>query len=425
MTKLKNITRISYKRDPEKGERGAIPRVSTWQPMKTYFAGAEGETFVDFVYYDGLYYRCTTTHTSTSKTTPYASINTLKDGKWDIESNFEMIATKVAFVGENAEGWIIDNGEIRHTSGEISLSLDGSIETNSGRYRVDSTGKLICEEAEIKNSSLTDVNVQGTLRSPFVLWDSTAATFDNNDNVVVPITSSSESDGRVITSDNFSWSASNSGRIIRFVNYKWNSTVAEGKVILKAPSGKYFYENGKARTQIIVSRECLVLLGYGTPSTFYGWIVLARVDVYTNGTYGSPLKVIYQGVYNPTKDVPLEKVWSEKLMHTGIKETSWAIKQLDANGKYRVYMPEYLDSSKWHVMLTPCAFGVSDAITTNVRYATLMAKGAESVSFTVDNVTTSKYLSYFDVWTADDSSVNPGGFLFQVISMADWAAPSS
>ena len=423
MPKLKNITRIAYKRDPEKGERGAIPRVSTWEPNKTYYSGSEGETFVDFVYYEGLYYRCTKTHSSTSSVTPYASINTLKDGKWDIESNFEMIATKVAFVGTGGEGWIIDNGEITHTSGLVSLSKDGSIVTSNGRYTVDNTGKLKCEEAEITKSTLTDVNVQGTIRSPFVLWDSTSSTFEGNDNVVVPIDTSSAEE-REITASEFTWSASNSGRIIRFVNYKWNSTTAEGKVILKAPDGKYFFESGKARTQIIVSRECLVLLGYGTPTTFYGWIVLARVDVYTNGTYGSPLKVLYQGIYNPSKDVPLEKVWSEKLMHTGIKETSWAIKPLDTNGKYRVYIPEYIDVSKWHVMLTPCSFGVSAEITTNVRYATLMAKGAESVSFVVDNVTTSKYLSYFDVWTADDSTVNPGGFLFQVISMADWSTPA-
>ena len=420
MTKLKNITRIAYKRDPEKGERGAIPRVSSWEPNKTYYSGAEGETFVDFVYYDGLYYRCTKTHTSTSSVTPYASINTLKDGKWDIESNFEMIATKVAFVGNGGEGWIIDNGEIRHTSGLISMSKDGSIVTSNGRYTVDSTGKLICEEAEINKSTLTDVNVQGTMRSPFVLWDSTANTFEGNDNVVVPITSSSE-DEREITANEFTWDASNSGRIIRFVNYKWNSTTAKGKVLLKAPSGKYFYENGKARSQIIVSRECLELLGYGTATTFYGWIVLSRIDVYTEGTYGSPLKVLYQGVFNPTKTIPLEKIWSEKLMHTGIKESSWMVTVLDANGKYRIYLPEWITTKHWHVMLTPCSFGVEDEITTNVRYATLMAKGLEAVKFSDG---TTRTLSYFDVWTADDSTVNPGGFLFQVISMADWAEPS-
>lgn len=57
-----------------------------------------------------------------------------------------MIATKVAFVGDGGEGWIIDNGEITHTSGLISLSKDGSIVTSNGRYTVDNTGKLICEE---------------------------------------------------------------------------------------------------------------------------------------------------------------------------------------------------------------------------------------------------------------------------------------
>ena len=46
-----------------------------------------------------------------------------------------------------------------------------------------------------------------------------------------------------------------------------------------------------------------------------------------------------------------------------------------------------------------------------------MAKGAE----TVDGV----YKSYFDVWTADDSSVNPGGFLFQVIGIHDWVSPAA
>ncbi len=155
MTKLKNITRIAYKREPEKGERGAIPRVSTWQPDKTYYAGAEGETFADFVYYMGLYYRCTTTHTSTSSVTPYASINTLKDGKWDIESNFELIATKVAFVGDGGEGWIIDNGEITHTSGKLSLTKDGCIKASNGNFEVDSEGNVYAKSGVFEGFSKT------------------------------------------------------------------------------------------------------------------------------------------------------------------------------------------------------------------------------------------------------------------------------
>lgn len=123
MTKLKNITRISYKRDPE---RGAISRITEWQEGKVYYSGASGETYADIVHYSGLYYRCTTTHTSTSNTNPYTSIQA-GGNLWTTESNFELIATKVVFVGEGAEGWIIEDGVIRHTSGTIELSSDGTI----------------------------------------------------------------------------------------------------------------------------------------------------------------------------------------------------------------------------------------------------------------------------------------------------------
>lgn len=412
MTKLKSITRIAYKRDPEKGERGAIPRVTKWQPLRLYYSGADGETFVDFVYFDGLYYRCVTTHTSSTAINPFASVQA-GEKRWEVESSFELIATKVAFVGDEGEGWIIDNGEITHTSGLISMSKDGSIVTSNGRYTVDNTGKLICEEAEINKSTLTDVSVQGTIRSPFVLWDSTADTFEDNDNVVVPINTSTEES--TISAENFTWDATNSGRIIRFVNYKWSTGTAQGKIILTAPSGKYFYENGRARSQLMVSRECIVMLGYGTPTQFYGWIVLARVDVYTAGIYGSPLKVIYQGIFNPENTYYIDKLWGEDLMHSGVAE-NWTVKILDSNGKYRIYLPKYIASINWHVMLTPCGFGHNAMITENVRYATLMEKGFESL----DGV----YRSYFDVWTADDSTINPGGFLFQVISTYDWISPS-
>lgn len=45
-----------------------------------------------------------------------------------------------------------------------------------------------------------------------------------------------------------------------------------------------------------------------------------------------------------------------------------------------------------------------------------MAKGSEAINGTT--------YSYFDVWTADDSSVNPGGFLFQIIGIYDWISPT-
>ena len=173
MNKLKNITRIAYKRDPEKGERGAIPRVSTWQPDKTYYAGAEGETFVDFVYFDGLYYRCLQIHSSLSSVTPYVSV-THKDGLWDVESNFELVATKVAFVGEGGSGWIIDGGRIYHSSGAVELSADGEIKAGpNSEFKVSPQGVL-----EAKAGTF-----DGYVRTRFtnlLYSDATQGTFETN-----------------------------------------------------------------------------------------------------------------------------------------------------------------------------------------------------------------------------------------------------
>lgn len=142
MTKLKNITRIAYKREPEKGERGAVSRVTDWVEGVVYCSGTSGETFADIVYYRGLYYRCIKTHTSTSKNNPYASTQ-LGSKLWTVESNFALVATKVAFVGEGAEGWIIENGVIRHTSGTIELTADGAIKAGANsEFVVTPDGKL-------------------------------------------------------------------------------------------------------------------------------------------------------------------------------------------------------------------------------------------------------------------------------------------
>lgn len=398
MNKLKNITRIAYKRDPEKGERGAISRVSTWQPNKTYYAGVEGETFVDFVYYDGLYYRCTTTHTSTSSVTPYASINTLKDGKWDIESNFELIATKVAFVGDGGEGWIIDNGEITHTSGLISLSKDGSIVTSNGRYTVDNTGKLICEEAEIKDSTLERVVISGSMRSPFVSydgawnWDSADTEADLHDNLSMP------GGGSFTLAADFPWGAKNNGRIVTIVNYKYNGSETSGKLSIRTPqnSGMYFFEDGLKKTELQMWRECVVLKGYGEGDTFYGWIVLQRLNIGTDKQYGRQLNILAQGMVTGTSSgssISAKTCDGSKLSVSG------------SGGKYTVTMPSSwgLTSSNYIVMLT--GYGWADGVSNGCPIkATLVSR--TSTTFTVE--------------TSDDNTLNWGSFMFQIINLDDW-----
>lgn len=155
MAKLKCITRISHKRNPEKGERGAISRITDWAEGVVYCSGASGETFADIVYYGGLYYRCTTTHTSTSNTNPYTSIQA-GSRLWTTESNFALIATKVAFVGEGADGWIIENGQMTHTSGKLAITKDGCIRASNGNFEVDSEGNIYAKSGTFEGFMRTN-----------------------------------------------------------------------------------------------------------------------------------------------------------------------------------------------------------------------------------------------------------------------------
>jgi hypothetical protein len=262
--------------------------------------------------------------------------------------------------------------------------------------------------------------------TPINVFDGNASIKTKHDNIVLPKTtassSSSESDvsGYEINAEDFSWGAENSGRIIRLNNYKWGSTIAYGRTIIKAPSGKYFYENGRQHSQLMISRECIELLGYGTSSVFYGWIVLSRQNVLTIGYYGMPLNVLFQGIFIPQAPY-LERLWSAELMTTGIEET-WNIKILSTSGKYRIYLPMYFTKvSDFHVMLTSqittlSGGAISGAPSDNV-FACICGKGSESVN--------GKTCSYFDVAIGDDDTLNPGGFLFQVISTADWVSPTA
>lgn len=407
--------RISPK-DGEKGDRGYSPALvfrGEYSSTAIYYGNVNR---VDCVKQNGGYYVARIDAGTFSGIAPVgtssAGNSVINFTHWNnFGAQFESVATMLLLAEyANIGNFVIKNNCLMSQKGTVN-GVESTDFTN---------------ENFVPNILLDGLNgqsvISGSIRNPFVAWSSAKNVFDGDikngigryDNVVMPLTSTSTAE-KTLTPEQFTWSADNSGRIIRIINYKWSTGTAQGHVILTAPSGKYFYENGKARTQIKMSRECLVLAGYGTPTTFYGWVVLSRVDVFTTGYYGAPLKVLYQGVFNPTSTYYIDKLWSEELTNTGITET-WNIKVIHTDGKYRVYLPKYITSSYWHVMLTPCSWGITGEIATNCRYATLMKKGSEAI----DGVT----YSYFDVWTADDSSVNPGGFLFQIIGIYDWISPT-
>lgn len=272
--------------------------------------------------------------------------------------------------------------------GTTSFSKDGSGFLAGGNLSWDAAGNLIGKDA-----TLEDIFMTGTFRSPFVAYDGSinigggSSEAELHDNLTMP------GGGGWILSSDFPWDATQNGRTVTIVNYKYNGNITTGKMQLSAPTGKYFFEDGLLKSSILLSREYVLLKGYGEGTNFYGWIVMHRGDIGTVSKYGSCAKVMYQG-------------WVENGVIKRYKsfDDGKPTCSRTATGTYQISFPSgvSIPINDYTVMVTGSNI-VAD--TTNQVYASLTAKTT----------------THFVVKTADDSSRNNASFTFQVISMADWS----
>lgn len=295
-------------------------------------------------------------------------------------------------------GWSINSYQISKNS--VALSSDGSI-VNGTRWKLNNDGSGQLANGNIswdtvgnitaRGAVFNNVRIQGSLRNPFVLNDSSIwiggdssnqQSFNNYDNIVAVRGSWDEY-------ISLPWTLANSGRRVTLVNYKWGSNTTVGYMTISAPSGKYFFEDGIQKSSITFSRELIELLGYGDSSTFFGWIVINRRDIMTSGKYGSYQQVLANGIVTLSGTTPYLKYKTFDGGSISVSRT--------AVGRYTVYLPWNLDS-KYFVLMT-------GYYTATPIYATIMGI----------------YSSYFQVGTQDDASANEGSFCFQVISTADWS----
>lgn len=72
------------------------------------------------------YWKCTDSHTKGSSNTDPR----LGSDYWAAESSFPFVASKVLFVGNQADGWVMDEGRIYHTNGLIEFNNEGNINLN-------------------------------------------------------------------------------------------------------------------------------------------------------------------------------------------------------------------------------------------------------------------------------------------------------
>lgn len=277
--------------------------------------------------------------------------------------------------------------QIANTAGQTMIyfsGVDGSGQLAKGNITWDSAGNI-----KANGGTFTDILIQGSLRSPFVretdsiVIGGKQSTHDN----VVPIASG---DGWV-TVGTLEWGVEQSGRRMCIANYRWGSEITTGSIEYSAPSGKYFYEDGTQKKAISLSRECVELMGYGTSTQFYGWIVLNRINLMTTSKYGRKLNVLAQGIVTGYSS-------GASISYKSYDNASTLSVSRQGTGKYRVNFPSNwgLITGSYIVMMTGYGSGLMKA--------TLLEAGT----------------SYFIAEVSDDSSANDGSFMFQIINLNDW-----
>lgn len=253
-------------------------------------------------------------------------------------------------------------------------------------YRVLQDGSLYATKAYIEGEihatkgSFKNVDVFGSFRSPFVLI-SDSFTEQNSDNLYSRYLGS-----HLVAT--LPWTNESSGRRVTVI----------GSVSISAPSGKYFFEDGRTHSELSTSYEIVELLGWGG-SSFQGWVVLNRTMFKTNYGHGRKIQPLAFGTVTGSNSSASIKYWT-------FDGNSLTVTRMDT-GKYKITFPtNWFYSSDYIIAL---ATGVGSIYNgSNPLYANIMTRYKSSTE------------AYIIVRTADDGSVNDGSFTFMLYNAATW-----
>ena len=270
-------------------------------------------------------------------------------------------------------------------------------------FRVQQNGRVVMENAKVNgevhatsgtfdNGTFNNVKVNGSVRNPFA---KAGDSFDTNyaDNVAMI----SEGGGWK-WAYSLPWDVSQNGRRITITNYRYGSNYAYGTASIDAPSGKYFFEDGIQKNELNLSRECVVLLGIGDTTTFYGWVVLQRVNLMTTYRYGRQLNPLATAIarHSGNSSISFAKQRTFDGSTLGITRTG--------TGQYTITMPSNWFNSANDVFVVLTGVGYNDSSGTSPMKATLRS-----------HTTTALYIE-----TSDDASRNDGSFMIMIFNAADW-----
>lgn len=253
-------------------------------------------------------------------------------------------------------------------------------------YRVLQDGSFYATKAYIegeihaKKGTFKNVDVFGSFRSPFVLI-SDSFEEQQSDNLYSQYLGS-----HLVCS--LPWDNASSGRRITVI----------GSVSISAPSGKYFFEDGRTHSSLTTSYEVVELLGWGG-SSFQGYIVLSRTMFKTNYGHGRRIHPLAYGTVTGSSSSASIKYWS-------FDGSKMAVTRM-STGKYKITFPtNWFYSSDYIIAL---ATGVGSIVGgDNPVYANIMTRYKSSTE------------AYIIVRTADDDSENDGAFTFMLYNASTW-----
>lgn len=364
-----------------KGDRGpALRGPQAWSDCAVGYvfqSGASGEEYKDIVLYGNNYYSCIKSHTKTASNNPGSATDT-NSGLWKLADKLEMVATKILLAQYAlVKNLGVEAIDMKDANGNIIFQAkDGNVTCNSGTFT---------------NGTFTNVKVIGSIRNPFNLAND-SFDVDYSDNVAML-----SSGGGWLDAYSMPWDVSQNGRRLTIVNYKWGGTMAQGQAEISAPNGKYFFEDGIQKSKLKVSREIVEMIGYGTTTEFYGWIVLNRIDLMTSQKYGHCLKALAFGTVSGGNSSSNTSITSNTF--DGSKLTV----ARQSEGLYRVFFPStwFTYTSNCRVILT--GRGVCYGASSPVK-ATMHSLGN----------------GYFDVVVSDDATRNDGSFDFIIYNGSDF-----
>lgn len=282
------------------------------------------------------------------------------------------------------------------------------------------------KNATISNLNVKNVLLSGSLRSPFTLVGDSFTT-DYSDNAVMQV----DNDG-YSWAYSIPWNVEQAGRRICILSNLWGGKqITSSSASISVPddaqkAGCRFFENGIAKTNLDFSTEVLELMAYGNISArtendtkshyLYGWIVLNRIDLMTNRSFGRNKKLLAYGKVTGTSS-------GASIKYRTFDGSELSVNRL-STGHYEIIAPRkwflnegtgYFDLEAVFVNLTGIGYSYDDKNKASPIKATFWGATKRNI-WGYDDETS----ICIEVHTSDDETVNDGSFNFEISNFDDF-----